>query len=166
MTIGARPTRASLARISSAISASSPRSNPLPRRWEPHRHRSLWPGCSRKATTLLRFPAPNVSPESKKTRLRTILHHERVRHGDGAVHFSLDRWGAWRPNLGNDERGWRDNLQFCASAGVGDAHVGHAAIRFRRSGRSLSDVFPPAPCGSLPGAADRQTAFRSSDHVR
>src|SRR6185503_18206786 len=43
------------------------RSGPLPGRQEQHRHRSLWPGCSRRATTSLRFPGPSGSPASRRT---------------------------------------------------------------------------------------------------
>ena len=33
----------------------------------PHRHRSLWPGYSHRATTSPQPPAPNASPASKRT---------------------------------------------------------------------------------------------------
>ena len=66
-TTGARPTRASRATTSIAICASSTRSNPLPRKWVPRRRRSRWPGCSRRATTSLRFPGPSGSPASRRT---------------------------------------------------------------------------------------------------
>jgi aryl-alcohol dehydrogenase-like predicted oxidoreductase len=69
-TTGARPTRASPARTSSATCASSTRSRPLPPRPAQHRHRWLWRGSSRRATTSPRFPAPSGSPASRRTRRR------------------------------------------------------------------------------------------------
>ena len=62
-----RKTRASPARTSSATCASSTRSRPLRSRRVQHRHRSLWPGSSRRATTSLRFPARSGSPASRRT---------------------------------------------------------------------------------------------------
>src|SRR6202171_3009257 len=49
------------------ICASLTRSEPLPKRWEPHGHRSRWPGCSRRATTSRRFPAPSGLLASRRT---------------------------------------------------------------------------------------------------
>ena len=66
-TTGARPTRASPARTSSATCASSTRSRPSPPRPAPPRRRSLWPGCSPKATTSPPSPAPGESPASRRT---------------------------------------------------------------------------------------------------
>ena len=48
--------------------ASSTRSRPSPPRSTPHRRRSRWPGCSRRATTSPRSPAPSASPASRRTR--------------------------------------------------------------------------------------------------
>jgi aryl-alcohol dehydrogenase-like predicted oxidoreductase len=66
-TTGARPTRASPARTSSATCASSTKSRPSPPRRAPHRHRWPWPGCSLKATTSPRSPAPSASRASRRT---------------------------------------------------------------------------------------------------
>ena len=64
---GARPTRASSARTSSATCASSTRSRPWPPRRAPHRRRWPWPGCSLRAMTSSRSPAPSASPGSRRT---------------------------------------------------------------------------------------------------
>ena len=53
---------------SSATCASSTRSRPSPPRSAQHRRRSRWPGCSRRATTSPRSPAPSGSPASRRTR--------------------------------------------------------------------------------------------------
>ena len=66
-TTGARPTPASPARTSSATWPSSTRSRPSPPRPTPHRRRSHWPGCSPRATTSPRSPAPGGPPASRKT---------------------------------------------------------------------------------------------------
>ena len=66
-TTGARPTPASPARTSSATWLSSTRSRPSPPRPAPHRRRSRWPGCSPRATTSPRSPAPGGSPASRRT---------------------------------------------------------------------------------------------------
>ncbi len=47
--------------------ASSTRSRPSPPRSTPHRRRSRWPGCSLRATTSPRSPAPSASPASRRT---------------------------------------------------------------------------------------------------
>ena len=70
-TTGARPTRASPRATSRRTSASSTRSRPSLPRSTPHRRRSPWPGCSRRATTSPRSPAPSGSPASRRTRLPT-----------------------------------------------------------------------------------------------
>src|SRR6185436_5872881 len=50
------------------IRSSSPTTTePLRPRRERPRRRSLWPGCSHKVMTSLRFPAPSGSPASRKT---------------------------------------------------------------------------------------------------
>ena len=64
---GARPTRASAKATSRRTSASSTRSRPSPPNSTPHRRRSRWPGCSHKATTSPRSPAPSESPASRRT---------------------------------------------------------------------------------------------------
>jgi aryl-alcohol dehydrogenase-like predicted oxidoreductase len=61
-TTGATTTRVSPARTSSGTCASSMRSRPSPPRRAPHRHRSLWPGYSRRATTSPRSLEPSGSP--------------------------------------------------------------------------------------------------------
>lgn len=66
-TTGARTTPASSARTSSTTSASSPKFRPSPPRSMPPPRRSRWPGCSPRATTSPRSPAPGGSPESKRT---------------------------------------------------------------------------------------------------
>ena len=66
-TTGARRTLASPGRISSATCASSTRSRPSPPRRVRHRRRSHWPGCSPRATTSPRSPAPGGSPASRRT---------------------------------------------------------------------------------------------------
>jgi aryl-alcohol dehydrogenase-like predicted oxidoreductase len=65
-TIGARRTHASPARTFNGICVSSTKSEPLPERQKQRRHKLLWPGCSRKATTSLRFLAPSGSPASRR----------------------------------------------------------------------------------------------------
>ena len=67
VTTGARPTPASPGRTSSAIWPSSTRSRPSPPRPAPPRRRSPWPGCSPRATTSPRSPAPGGSPASRRT---------------------------------------------------------------------------------------------------
>ena len=64
---GARPTRGSPRATSSRTSASSTRSGSSPPSSTPPRHRSRWRGCSPKATTSPRFPAPSTSRASKRT---------------------------------------------------------------------------------------------------
>ena len=71
-TTGARPTRASPRATSRRTSASSTRSRPSLPRSTPHRRRSRWPGCSRRATTSPRSPAPSGFPASRRTRLPTV----------------------------------------------------------------------------------------------
>jgi aryl-alcohol dehydrogenase-like predicted oxidoreductase len=71
MTTGAKLTRDSSGRTSSTTCASSARFRLLQPRREQHQRRSLWPGCSRRATTSLRFPAPSESPAWRKTLLPT-----------------------------------------------------------------------------------------------
>ena len=66
-TTGARPTRGSPARTSSATCASSTRSRRSPPRSAPRRRRSPSPGCSPRATTSPRSPAPSASPGSRRT---------------------------------------------------------------------------------------------------
>ena len=66
-TTGARPTRASSVKTSSATYASSTKSVPSPPRQPPHRRRSPWPGYSPRATTSPRSPAPSGSPASRRT---------------------------------------------------------------------------------------------------
>jgi hypothetical protein len=61
------PENTSSARTSSAICASSTRSRRLQPRQAPHRHRSRWPGCSRRAATSPRSPAPSGLPASRRT---------------------------------------------------------------------------------------------------
>ena len=48
-----------------------------------------------------------------------------------AVCFPLDRRGTWGPNLGNRERGRRDDIQFYPAAGVGALCVSHALEQIR-----------------------------------
>jgi aryl-alcohol dehydrogenase-like predicted oxidoreductase len=67
MTTGARPTPASPGRTSSGTWPSSTRSRPSPPRPAPHRRRLPWPGCSPRATTSPRSPAPGGSPASRRT---------------------------------------------------------------------------------------------------
>jgi len=66
-TTGVTTTRVSPARTFSRICESSTRSRPSPPRRAPHRHRSRSPGCSHRATTLPRSPAPSGSPASRRT---------------------------------------------------------------------------------------------------
>src|SRR3954470_15157671 len=70
-TTGVRPTRASPRATSRRTCASSTRSRPSRPRSTPRRRRSRWPGCSRRATTSPRSPAPSGSPASKRTPLPT-----------------------------------------------------------------------------------------------
>jgi aryl-alcohol dehydrogenase-like predicted oxidoreductase len=72
-TTGARPTRASPRATSSRTSASSTKSRPSPPSSTPHRHKSHWRGCSPRATTSPRSPAPSASPASRRTRPPTAL---------------------------------------------------------------------------------------------
>jgi len=69
---GARTTHASPRATSSRTSASSTRSRSLPSRSTPDRRRSLWPGCSHRATTSPRSPAPNAFPAPRRTRQPTL----------------------------------------------------------------------------------------------
>ena len=55
------------ARTSSGTCASSTRSRPSPPRRTPHRPRWRSPGCSPRATTSPRSPAPSASPASRRT---------------------------------------------------------------------------------------------------
>jgi len=71
-TTGARTIRASPRATSSRTFTSSTRSKPSLPRSAPDRHRSLWPGCSRRATTLPRSPAPSGFPASRRTRQPTL----------------------------------------------------------------------------------------------
>ncbi len=71
-TTGARTTRASPTATSRRTSASSTRSRPSHPRSTPHRRRSLWPGCSRRARTSPQSPAPNEFPASRRTRQPTL----------------------------------------------------------------------------------------------
>ena len=58
---------ASPGRTSGATWPSSARSRPSPPRPAPRRRRSRWPGCSPRATTSPRSPAPGGSPVSRRT---------------------------------------------------------------------------------------------------
>ena len=81
-TTGARPTRASPRGTSRRTCASSMRSRPSRARSTPHPRRSRWPGCSRRATTSTRSPAPSASPASRRTRPPTTSSSARSRsHG-------------------------------------------------------------------------------------
>ena len=71
-TTGARTTPASPRATSRRTSASSTRSGPSPPSSTPHRRRSRWPGCSRRATTSPRSPAPSGSPASRRTPQPTV----------------------------------------------------------------------------------------------
>jgi diketogulonate reductase-like aldo/keto reductase len=72
-TTGARPTRASPVRTSSATCALSTRFEQLPERWEPHRPRSRWRGCWRRVTTSRRFRGPSGWRASRRTPQPTAL---------------------------------------------------------------------------------------------
>ena len=98
--------------------------------------------------------------------LRAVLHDERVRHGDGPIYFSFDRRGAWRPNLGNSERGRRDDIQFYSSASSGRLGVSQAYEQLRPIMPFSSVPRLPELCGWLQAVFDRQTVFQSSDRVR
>ena len=82
------------------------------------------------------------------------------------ANLSLDRRGAWRPSLGNRERGRRDDIQFYSSAGCGRLVVTQAYEQIRPIMSLPSDMRPPELCGWRQAVADRQTAFRSNDPVR
>ena len=74
--------RASPQATSRRTCASSTRSRPSPPRSKPHRRRSRWPGCSRKAITSPRSPAPSASPASRRTQPPTRSRSARSRpHG-------------------------------------------------------------------------------------
>ncbi len=60
-------TLASPRATSRRTSVSSTRSRPSLPRSTPRRRRSLWPGCSHRATTSPRSPAPSASPGSRRT---------------------------------------------------------------------------------------------------
>jgi aryl-alcohol dehydrogenase-like predicted oxidoreductase len=66
-TTGARPTRASPARTSGSTCASLTRCMPSPPTPALPRRRSLWPGCSPRAMTSPRSPAPGALPASRRT---------------------------------------------------------------------------------------------------
>src|SRR5206468_1586789 len=69
-------------------------------------------------------------------------HHKRVGHGDGVGYLSLDRRGAWRPDLGNGED--QSHSQREPTAGVG-SNSGVFAVPLTRS-----RIHTPALCGNTP----------------